>query len=323
MTWLVWRQYRRQALITAGLVGALVLLLVVTGISMSSDYHSALSRCAGQGTCGDLHIFQGNGYSALFSLVTLTVAVPALLGLFWGAPLVATELEQGTQQFIWTQGVTRARWLATKIAWVLLAAAIWGAAVAAAVTWWSRTGNAIHHDRFSPVQFTIQGVVPIAYSVFAVALGIIAGTVFRRILPALGATLAVFAGLLIVVQNFVRAHYLPAVTRNFALTGPGDVPPSAWQLRGDIVDPSGRAVGQIMGGGGWNIHIPPPNGCLQQMGVPGRMLSCLSARGFRQTLSYQPGSRYWIFQAIESGIFLVLAAILVAVTIRLIIRRDA
>ena len=44
---------------------------------------------------------------------------------------------------------------------------------------------------------------------------------------------------------------------------------------------------------------------------------------FAAVLTYQPGTRYWAFQGIESGIFLVLVAVLVALTIRLIIRRDA
>src|SRR5690348_3535341 len=178
MTWLVWRQYRIHVLFTAALTGALVLLLVVTGIRMSTDYHAALSACTSNHDCGSLHLFQGSGYSAVSVIVTLTIAVPGLLGLFWGAPLVATELEQGTHQFIWTQSVPRGRWLTAKISWILLAAALWGGAVAAAVTWWSGTNNAISQDRFySALKFGTQGIVPIAYSIFAVALGIAAGAV--------------------------------------------------------------------------------------------------------------------------------------------------
>jgi ABC-type sulfate/molybdate transport systems ATPase subunit len=40
----------------------------------------------------------------------------------WGASLVAAEAEAGTIQFAWMQSVTRKRWLAVKIGWMLLAA---------------------------------------------------------------------------------------------------------------------------------------------------------------------------------------------------------
>jgi len=40
----------------------------------------------------------------------LVVAVPGLIGIFWGAPLVARELETGTYRLAWTQSVTRKRW---------------------------------------------------------------------------------------------------------------------------------------------------------------------------------------------------------------------
>ena len=323
MTWLVWRQYRTHALLTAALTAALLLLLAVTGIRMSSAYHAAQAACATSHSCGSLHLFTAGGYSALPVIVTLTIAVPALLGLFWGAPLVATELEQGTHQFIWTQGVTRGRWLAAKVSWILIAAALWGGTVAAAVTWWSGTDNAINGDRFyNPLKFATQGVVPVAYSVFAVALGIAAGALCRRILPALGVTLAGFAALLVVLQTVVRPHYLPAVTRTLPLAG-ASIPGSSWILTGTIIGPARTAVGYIgNGSGNWAISGMPAD-CNAVAHNQASAWSCLSAHGYHAVLTYQPGTRYWAFQGIESGIFLALAALLVALTIGLIIRRDA
>lgn len=324
MTWLVWRQYRTHVLITAALTTALVLLLVATGIPMSTDYHDALAACARNHDCGSLRLFQGGGYSALSVIVTLTIAVPGLLGLFWGAPLIATELEQGTHQFVWTQGVTRIRWLTAKISWILLAATLWGGAVAAAVTWWSGTDNAINQNRFySGLKFSTQGIVPIAYSIFAVALGIATGVAFRRIVPALGATLAIFASLLVVLQTVVRQHYLPPVTKTGALAS-ANIHGSSWILDGHITSPSSAVVGFIgNGNGNWAIQGTMPADCMAMAHDQGSVLSCLSAHGYHAVITYQPGSRYWAFQGIESGIFLILAAILVAFTIRLVVRRDA
>jgi hypothetical protein len=48
-------------------------------------------------------------------LVSLLLFLPALVGLFWGAPLVARELEHGTHRLVWTQGVTRLRWATVKL----------------------------------------------------------------------------------------------------------------------------------------------------------------------------------------------------------------
>jgi len=42
------------------------------------------------------------------------LATPALLGIFWGAPLIARELETGTCRLAWNQSVTRTRWLTVK-----------------------------------------------------------------------------------------------------------------------------------------------------------------------------------------------------------------
>jgi len=37
----------------------------------------------------------------------LVLAVPLLIGMFWGAPLISREFEAGTFRLAWTQGVTR------------------------------------------------------------------------------------------------------------------------------------------------------------------------------------------------------------------------
>ena len=165
-------------------------------------------------------------------------------------------------------------------------------------------------------------MVPVAYAVFAVALGIAAGALFRRILPALGVTLAGFTALLVVLQTLARPHYLPPVTTTLPLAG-ASIPGSSWILTGTIINPAKAAVGYIgNGSGNWAINGMPAN-CNAVAHNQASAWSCLSEHGYRAALTYQPGTRYWAFQGIESGIFLALAAILVALTILLIIRRDA
>jgi hypothetical protein len=50
---------------------------------------------------------------------------------------------------------------------------------------------------------------------------------------------------------------------------------------------------------------------------------CVAAHGYRAFITYQPASRYWAFQGIETGIFVLLAAALIAVTAIVVLRRDA
>ena len=114
MTWLVWRQHRSQLYFAIGALAAFAALLLVTGLQMASQYHAARAACAASDSCGNLANSLFLGSHAIGFLIIMTVGVPALLGLFWGAPLVARELETGTSQFAWMQSVTRRRWLAVK-----------------------------------------------------------------------------------------------------------------------------------------------------------------------------------------------------------------
>src|SRR6185369_15513722 len=124
MTWLVWRQHRIQLLIGAAILAVFAVLLLVTGLQMASQWHSALVACTATHSCGDQGgLFLGN--RAVGFLVITTLGAPVLAGLFWGAPLVAAELETGTSQFAWMQSITRRRWLAIKAGWMLVAAAVW------------------------------------------------------------------------------------------------------------------------------------------------------------------------------------------------------
>lgn len=317
MTTLVWRLHRNQAYVAGGALMALTVALLVTGIFMSGDYHNFLSSCSSTHSCGDTsQLF--SSYSLAQLLVFFTMAVPLLFGLFWGAPLLAKEFEDGTHSLAWTQGVTRRRWLTTGVLWAVLAAALWGGATAALVSWWRVPLNAlgIPGYRLSPFVFDVQGIVPVAYSVFAVAVGLAAGAIWRRVLPAMATTVAVFVPVRIIVNEYLRPHYLSPVTKTLSASAAnaanGGAPPGAWLLSSKLVGPNGHTYGHAIGPRGL------PTAC-QHMVSP----SCLASHGYHWLITYQPGSRFWAFQGIETAIFLAVAALLVAVTYRLVLRRDA
>ena len=125
MTWVTWRQYRYQGMVAAALFAAVAVVLILTGLHAAWVWHSALTQCTRNGTCGSL---TGSGLSLgsplAVTLVLATAAVPVLPGPLWGAPAVAHELETGTHQLAWTQGISRRRWPMVRTGWLLLAAAV-------------------------------------------------------------------------------------------------------------------------------------------------------------------------------------------------------
>jgi hypothetical protein len=332
MTWLVWRQHRNQAYFAAAALALFAVLMLGTGRQMASQYRSALTSCAGSHSCGNLANTLSLGTAVVFLLVTLTLVVPCLLGMFWGGSLVARELETGTSQFAWMQSITRGRWLTVKIGWALLATAAWAGAVSALVTWWASPVNALNHQNFQPGQFDIQGIVPVGYALFAVALGIAAGALLRRTLPALAVTLGVFAAVRIAVADLLRPHYMTALTMiDTFIHRPALPTGSYWVVSGGLAGPGGQVPGSQLSGGPhlsidgvpFSINNMPPVCRTLVFQSPHNFFPCLAAHGYRELINYQPASRYWAFQGIETGIFVLLAAALIAVTAIAVTRRDA
>ena len=121
----------------------------LTGPGLVRLYDTTVATCASNGGyCSTaLSSFNARDQALRAAAQTILLGLPAVLGMFWGAPLVARELESGTFRLAWTQGRSRMRWLGANF-----------------------------------------GIVPLGYAAFALALGITAGVVIRRTLPAMAAT---------------------------------------------------------------------------------------------------------------------------------------
>ena len=237
MTFLIWRLHRVHAIVSAVVIVAVAALIVPSGIAIANSYHHAVLNCSVNHVgCGDIAftVFGSNG--VFTSLVQdLAMAFPLVFGILWGAPLVAGQFEAGTEDFEWTQGVTRRRWVLANLGWALLAAAVWGGALAALFTWWRGPDNALD----GPVKFIyfdVQGVAPIAYTVFAMALGIAAGALFRRVVPAIATTLVVFAAVRIATALYFRPLF--AVSQYVSPRANGGTQPLSWSLLEDILAPN-------------------------------------------------------------------------------------
>jgi hypothetical protein len=324
MTWLIWRQQRRQAVVAmiALCVGALV--LVVTGFGMLATYHWALRTCAaGLGGCSNLdgQVFQG-GYNRFFDLVdAVGLMLPIVFAIFWGAPLVAREVEEGTHRLAWTQSITRLRWVGVKLACALGAAAVATGALSLLVSWWYRPINAVQQNRFGSVIFDTQGLVPVGYALCGIALGCLIGVLLRRTLLAMGATLLIFGIFRYVFDQYVRPYLLPARTVRDAVTNAfGNTPagPGSWVLSEKLLKPSGQSI---------SINkIDPgqlPLACREVYYSNSGLSACLSRHGYHMLVSYQPASHYWPMQGIELAVYLALATALVGVTCFWVVKADA
>lgn len=320
MIWLTWRQSRLESLI-GGIAFALIAAwLVWTGLEMYSVYdNDGIGACLAAQDPDDTCRNAVNGFMQRFNdfqgiRIVPPLCLPFLIGLLLAAPTVL-DFEQGTYRLAWTQGITRRRWLATKIGVGLAASAVFSLGLVAIWTWWRGPLDKIG-GRFDGGAFDFEGIVPIAYTIFAFALCLAAGTVLRRAIPAMGIGLAGFLGVRAVVAGLVRPHYLDPKTVTWSPTDP--VPASVqsqqlalahtdWIIRDSLVDATGSMVTR-----GESAF----RDCIAEAGnkISPAVDSCLAEHGIMNEIVFHPASRFWTFQFIESALFLGLAAALLALT---------
>ena len=214
-----WRQFRTQAVIGAAGLVVLGIILIITGPHLVSVYDTALAQCrASGGASSDCNNPVISTYSKLQVLAdALVLIVPVVIGMFWGAPLIARELETGTFRLAWTQSVSRMRWLLVKLGLVGLASAVVGALLSLMVSWWFSPIDKVNQNRFSASAFGLHGFVPAGYALFAFALGATTGLLFRRTLPAMAVTLVGFIVARFSVSYWIRPHFMTPVTKSFGI----------------------------------------------------------------------------------------------------------
>ncbi len=331
MIWMTWRQFRPAAIAAVAALVALAAAVSATRPALLSLYTSAgLPACHAACTTDASNFLgsvQGSYTGKIFYAgIGIMYLVPALIGLFWGAPLVARELDSGTFRLAWSQSVTRARWAAFKLVLIGCAAMLTAGLMSLLIGWWSsplyeaagQAGpNILSISRLSSTLFSTTGIVPLGYAAFAFALGAAAGLLLRRTLPAMAVTLAVFVAIQVLVPLLVRPHLIPPVQTTHAVSavqiGPAMMgpdgsyslrllgisgQPGAWILGNRLVSAAGQTLTRLPSA---CVGLGPPEG-------NSAFSSCLARRGIRIVVSYQPASRYWELQSAETGMYLLLAA---------------
>ena len=329
MIWMTWRQFRPAAITAGATLIALAAAVAATRPTLLSLYTSAGLPACHTGCATDANNFLGSVQSSytgkiFYAGIGIMYLVPAAIGLFWGAPLIARELDSGTFRLAWSQSVTRARWATVKLVLIGGATMLTSGLMSLLIGWWSgplyqaanQAGpNILSISRLSSKLFSTTGIVPLGYAAFAFALGAAAGLLLRRTLPAMAVTLAVFVAIQVLVPLLVRPHLIPPVQTTRAVSavqiGPATLEadgsyrfgllgisgqPGAWILGNRLVSAAGQTLTRL------------PSACTG-LGPPGSALSsCLARHGIKIAVSYQPASRYWELQSAETSMYLLLAA---------------
>jgi hypothetical protein len=321
MTWVTWRQHRFALAGVAALLSALAVYLWHTGLQLHHAY-AAATAChpASSIACGNaISDFTSTYTHAATVVPTLVQAVPALIGAFVGAPVLARELETGTFRYAWTQGFGRWRWTLAKLVPLAVAVAAAAGVFSLLFSWYYQPFIADgQNSPLTAIVFDLRGIAFAAWTLAAFAIGALAGMLIRRVVPAIVATLAAYAGLALAAGMFLRQHYMtPLVTSNL------NVPASAW-----IMSQWGTKGGTFAFAGRPPLNLippncPPPPPLGQAKPSPATIGQCMVQHGYTLWTSYQPASRFWTFQFIEGGWLLALSLLLIAVTVLAVSRRAA
>jgi hypothetical protein len=306
---LTWRLSRPNLAVCAAILLAFGVFAVLTERAMASYVHtSGIDSCvSATQDCRSLGDTFRDKFGGVLQAYQWFGFVPVLIGAFWGGPLIAREIEQGTHRLAWTQSVGRGRWLATKIAVYLLGAVILSAILTWVMVWWLQPMQHVQGggtvgpsaaDRISPNVFSFEGIAPVAYTVFAFAVGAAAGVVLKKVVPAILATLVLYAPLRIAMAQKGIRGYL--VTPDSVTYPAGAVSPRAgagdWVLEHNLVDAAGRPISYD------TISAACPND----------ITTACAPSGARFVDRYQGLDRFWTLQAVEAGVFIGVAVLCLA-----------
>ena len=325
MAWVTWRKHR---VALTGLVVALAAIATYTWIVGLQLHHAYAAELACHPAGSDACLQLTSGFNSVGGFLTngwILQLVPALIGAFVGAPVLAREMETGSYRYAWTQGFGRWRWALAKLVGLAVVVTAAAGAISVLFSWYyqpyfgadNQARSLSELTSLAPSLFDLRGVAFGAWTLAAFAIGALAGMLIRKVVPAIVVTLVAYAGLAIATGAWLRAHYFaPIVTRSL------NVPSSVWIVsqnwtKGDqtvsqtvLYQVLQGAPAQVAGkeGGGPNLHALVAWQYLVQ-------------HGYIQVTSYQPAARFWAFQWMEAGWLLGLSVLLIAFTVWLVRRR--
>ncbi|MEU1087179.1 ABC transporter permease subunit [Streptomyces sp. NPDC005576] len=230
----------------------------------------------------------------------LTVLLPAVYGAFMAGPAIGRELESGTHRLAWTQSVSPARWLTAKLAVPATAVVAVTLVLTAARAWASGQAEQYTDEWYMDGLRSTGGVLPLAYALFALAVGTLVGLLLRSTLRSI-AVAVVVQGIAMYGFNAVRVHLWPVGTATYHSYGIGAFHLDRWVVDTGYLTSTGERLPL-------DTCIDSGDTCLNALGVTGRYVD------------YHPESHHWPLQLVETGILLAVAALAVYASYRLLHR---
>jgi ABC-type transport system involved in multi-copper enzyme maturation permease subunit len=290
-----WRQHRIGLAAAVGVLAVVTVALLVTGLRIHAEPAALRPRIA------DLLTADSNGDGTLL----LPALLPFIIGATLGASATVRDFGRGTAAFAWTQGIGRVRWIAGKL---LAAGSV--LTVAAVVTglvfqWWDRPYVNL---RLTEPQFALYPPVFVGWTLACFAFAAFLGAVLRRRTAAAVICVACMLPLAITHAEFLRPRYFP-LAKAINVLPPGSVEVGAYIGRPDGQRLTGRTAQHVQD-------------VLNQAYSHAAFDRALARLHVANVWVYQPASRFWALQALESAGLLVIAAAFAAAAIWIVSRRE-
>lgn len=318
MTWLSWRQERTEAALTGAVVVVLAALFIPAGLHIAAYYDQhGVARCAtGVKTlaCQETLAAFGNRAGVLRSVLPWLTLLPGLIGVALAAPVIL-DLESGTYRLAWTQSITRVRWTATRFLFATVTALAAAGLLAVLFTWYRHPLDHVY-GRFDGTSFDLEGTVSLGYVLFALGLGLAIGVLWRRTAPAVITSFLVYVACRLFVDGWLRQRFVTPLSATWSINARGPNLNNAWVLSSAISDKEGHLFGGSFGVLQACARVGPKGG--KVLGA-----HCLTRHGAGySTAVWQPDSRFWEFQGIETALFSGVGLLLIALAAWRVLRTD-
>lgn len=295
MIWVAWKQHRAGVITAVGVLVAFAALLLTGRLGVAAALaEQGEEGCMSEPDGCSFDVAAGvlDSHGMLLTPLPLGLyMLPVLVGLFAGAPVFARELSQGSHMFSLTQSVSRKRWWAVKLGVTLVPIAVAFALFGMYSHWVFSPVLDLIGSPLYPGNFEVHGTVMAGYMVFAFAAASTLGLVTRNNVVPMVVTIGVYIVVAFTVVLFVRPVLLPAQTGTLEADAGGEARTveNAWQVGETYVGEDGREYD----------HLDE---------LCKKSTNCEEGAVADVSISYHPMSQFWVFQALETGIYLLLAA---------------
>ncbi|WP_217143506.1 ABC transporter permease [Streptomyces sp. AC627_RSS907] len=312
--WLAWRQQRVLVVCGAVVLVAATALAAYFRAGMVDALHSGLfDHC----DPGPLYCSRpGDGMPQFLDveplklLGALNIALPTLIGMFWGAPLLGRDRELGTHRMVLAQGVSRAQWFASRFALAAVGTVVLSGTLALLFRWWWEPAVNRSYGVFwyEATALTGSGPATVAAALCGLTVGTLAGLLTRRVLSATAWTLVITSMVTVLVQWTHRSRLLVPPHRYVS---------DGWRPKPPMGDKWSTGHDGLVTDSGGRTGVPD---CPQPSGR--ELKECMAQHGYvARFYEANPAGDYWTFQWIDTALLGGLALILTVVTVLLLRRR--